>query len=106
MIQIYTDEPPSLPLAPSNGTKHRSYAFGVTSSGLNGTGTSTGIGTRPRRSASLSDAGGEFSSFLYFILYIALKMRLCGSCMHASRTRSNQKKILLYFYSILFLIHP
>jgi len=92
MIQIYTDEPPPLPLAPSNGAKHRSYAFGVTSSGVNGTGSGsgTGIGTRPRRSASLSDAGGEFSSFLYFILYIALKTRLCGSCMHASRTRSKK----------------
>ncbi|KIM89317.1 hypothetical protein PILCRDRAFT_813244 [Piloderma croceum F 1598] len=55
------DEPPPLPLAPSNGVKHRSYAFGVASSGITGTGSGsgTGIGTRPRRSASLSDAGAD-----------------------------------------------
>src|SRR6266481_3631260 len=57
------DDPPALA---NNALKHRSYAFGVTTSTST---TGVGIGTRPRRSASLSDAGGEFLS-LFFLSYI------------------------------------
>jgi hypothetical protein len=80
------DDPPAL--------KHRSYAFGVTTSTIG-----VGIGTRPRRSASLSDAGGEYLSFSlscreFFVVGI-VDLEVMGIC--------TLRVLCLYFYFIIVL---